>query len=110
ALKAMQDTQEAIKNQIKANKKFASAQNEMRAFQGGGPAPEDKGPVADARRELEKGNFTEAINEIQKAADNFDKMSEDEKKQTVNQMKQLANQVQQMAQNPQLQQQIQKQL
>jgi hypothetical protein len=111
ALKALQDVQQALKQQAEQNARYAEAQNQMKQMKNLAPAPEEKNPVANAQREMAKGEFTEAVNELQKAVSNFDKMSEEEKKQVTQQMQKLSQQLQQMAGDPQKQQQqIQKQL
>jgi len=111
ALKALQDAQEALKQQTKANEKFAEAQNEMKMMRNLGPNPEDKGPVADARRELAKGNFMDATKSLEKMVSDFDKLDQKQKDDAVKQMQQMAQQLQQMAGDPKKQQeQLQQQL
>jgi hypothetical protein len=112
ALKALEQTQEAIKQKIASNQKYAEAQNQAKMFQSMGAPVNEKGPVADAQRAMIKGDFSEAIDDLQKTVDNFDKMNEQEKKDAANQMTRMAQQLQQMAKDPSpaAQQQMQKQL
>jgi chemotaxis protein histidine kinase CheA len=111
AAKALQDVNEAIKNEIKRNQNFAEAENEAKMLRQLQQMPIDEtGPMAQVQKAMVKGNFTEAIDELTKAVDNFDKMKDEDKEKAAEQMKQLANQLQQMAQNPQQQQQMQQQL
>jgi hypothetical protein len=110
AVKALQDVNEAIKQQIKNSSQYAEAQNEMKMMRSmQAPAP-GQGPVSDAHRAIVKGNFTEAIDDLTKVAQNFDKMDKPQQQQAAQQMKQLAQQLQQMANNPAQQKQMQQQL
>ena len=110
AAKALLDVDEAIKNQIKNNAKFAEAQNEMKMMRALQVPGDEKGPVADAQRAIAKGDFQQAVDELNKLGENFDKMEKKDQEKAAEQMKNLANQLKQMAQNPQMQQQLQQQL
>ncbi|CAN5438721.1 hypothetical protein BH09PLA1_BH09PLA1_19380 [soil metagenome] len=110
AAKALQDVSEAIKEQIKQNQKYAEAQNEAKMLRTLQVPQDEKGPVADAQRELAKGNFQDAVSELNKVAENFDKMSKKDQEKAAEQMQNMANQLKQMANNPQPQQQMQQQL
>lgn len=106
AMKAMQDVQKALSQEVERNAKFAETQDAMKNFNRNlQPAQNEKGPVADAQRELAKGNFTEAINQLDAAVKNFDKMDKKEQEKAAQQMQNLAKQMQQAAGNPQQQQQ-----
>lgn len=109
AAKALQDVNEALKETIKKNQTFAQAENDAKMLRQIQPSTE-AGPVAEAQRELAKGNFQNAVNEIQKAVENFDKMEKKDQEKAADQMKQMANQLQQMAKNPEMQKQMQQQL
>jgi hypothetical protein len=110
AVKALQDVTAAIKEQIKNSAQYADAQNEMKMMRSmQAPAP-GGGPVSDAHRAIVKGEFTEAIDDLSKAVENFDKMDKSQQQQAAQQMKQLAQQLQQMANNPAQQQKMQQQL
>ncbi len=112
AMKALEQTQEAIKQKIASNQKYAEAQNQAKMFQSLGAPVNEKGPVADAQRAMIKGDFSEAIDDLQKTVENFDKMNDQEKKDAANQMQHMAQQLAQMAKDPSSaqQQQTQKQL
>src|SRR6185436_18224939 len=88
ALKALQDVNDAIKQQIKDNQKFATAQNDAKMFRGMAPPADEKGPVADAQRSLAKGDFAQAIEDVKSTVEKFDKMDEKEKEKAAEQMKQ----------------------
>ena len=110
AAKALQDVNEAIKEQIKQNQKYAEAQNEAKMFSAMQVPTDEKGPVADAQRQIAKGNFSEAVNELNEVAEKFDKMAKKEQEKAAEQMKNMAQQLKQMANDPQVQQQMQQQL
>jgi hypothetical protein len=112
AMKALEQTQEAMKQNIASNQKYAEAQNQAKMFQSLGAPVNEKGPVADAQRAMIKGDFSEAIDDLQKTVENFDKMNDQEKKDAANQMQRMAQQLAQMAKDPSAgaQQQMQKQL
>ncbi len=107
---AMQQMAAALKQQQLNSAKFAEAKSDEKLLKQIAPADDDKGPVAEARRDMAKGEFTDAINELEKAVDKFDKMDQKDKEQAAEQMKQMATQLQKMAEDPKVQQQIQKQL
>jgi hypothetical protein len=110
ALKALQDV-DAIKQKIKDTQNFAKAENQMRQWkQGVGKPADDSGPVGKAHAHMNKGEFTEAIDELASAVKKFDQMSQPEQQKAAQQMQNLASQLQQMANDPKQQQQMQKQL
>jgi hypothetical protein len=110
ALSTLQDLQSVIKQQIDKNQKFADAKNQERLFQKMDPGDEAAGPVADAQREIAKGNLGAAIDKIDDVVKKFDQLDEEKQKQAAQQMQQMAKQLQQMANNPQAQQQMQQKL
>jgi hypothetical protein len=111
ANRSLQDVNEAIKDQIKSSAKFAEAQNEAKMFRSMQKPVEGQGPVADAHRAIAEGKFTEAIEDLEKAIDNFEKMDKADQQKAAQQMQQMAQQLQQMGQNnPQQQKQMQQQL
>ncbi|HEX3356426.1 MAG TPA: hypothetical protein VHS31_05530 [Tepidisphaeraceae bacterium] len=112
ALKALEETREAVKRQAENNSKYAEAQNNMKDLSKNiAPPTDEKGPVADAQRKIADGKFTEAFNQLQQVAEKFDKMDDQQKQKATQQMQQMAKQLQQAAGNPQQQQQqIAKQL
>lgn len=111
ALKAQQEMQDAIKQKIKDNQKFAEAENNDKLLKTmSSPPSEEKGPVADAHRSIAKGDFTSAVDELTKAVENFDKMDKKEQEKAAQQMQNMAKQLQKMANDPKAQQQMQQQL
>src|SRR5262249_48945380 len=110
AVKALQDLNEAMKEQVKTSAKYAQAQNEMKMFKSMQSPKEGKGPVSDAHRAIAKGEFSGAVDELTKAVENFDKMDKEQQAKAAQQMKDLANQMQQMANNPQQEQKMQQQM
>ena len=110
AVKALQDVNESLKEQIKNSAKYAEAQNEMKMLRSMQTPTEGQGPISDAQRAIAKGEFTEAIDELSKTVDNFDKMDKKEQEKATEQMKKMADQLQQMANNPAEQKKMQQQL
>lgn len=110
AVRAMQDLNEALSQQMKNNAKYAQAQNEMKMMRSMQKPAEGQGPVADAHRAISEGKFTEALDDLEKAVTNFDKMDKEDQKKAADQMKQLAQQLQQMANNPAEQKKMEQQL
>lgn len=105
ALQAAQEVQDALKKEAMKNAKFAVAQDEAQRRKNLMPAPEDKGSVAEAQREMAKGNFSEAMNKLNDVASKFDQMDKKDQEKAAEQMKNLAKQLEQMAQQQQQQQQ-----
>ncbi len=110
AAKALEDVGQSIKQQMMSSQRFADAQNDARSFKSLLPTEDEKGPVADARRAIAKGDFEKAVDELDKTVEKFDQMSEQQKQKSAQQMQQMAQQLQQMAANPNVQKQIQQQL
>jgi len=110
ATKALQDVGEALKDQIQKNQRYADAQSDAKMFKNAFPPSDEKGPVADAQRQLAKGNFGEALQELNDAVKKFDKLDQKEQEKAADQMKAMAQQLNQMANDPKVQDQIQKQL
>jgi hypothetical protein len=108
ALQALQEVNNQVAKDWDKAKKYAEAQNSlMQSLQ---PEDDAKGPVGEARKEIAKGNFDNAANELEKALKDFDKMDKQAKEEQAKQMAKAAAQLQQLANNPQMQQQIQQQL
>ena len=110
AMEAAQQMQEAIREAVKKNERFAQAESDRKAFKSLSAPTDQQGPVADAHRALANADFTEAVDELTKAVQNFDKMSDEQKQQAAQQMQDLARQLQQMAQDPKVQQKLEQQL
>ena len=110
ALKALQDVDAAVKQQIKTNVQFAQAKADEKMWKQIGDQPiTDPGPVNEARKDLTDGKFTQAINDLSNVVNNFDKMDKKEQEKAAEQMKQMAQQLAQQANNPPQQQQQQQQ-
>jgi hypothetical protein len=108
ALQALQEVNNQVAKDWDKAKKYAEAQNSlMQSLQ---PTDDAKGPVGEARKEIAKGNFDNAANELEKALKDFDKMDKQAKQEQAKEMEKAANQLAQLANNQQVQQQIQQQL
>jgi hypothetical protein len=101
---------ESVRQKIKDQEQFAEAQNEMKALQSMAPSADDKSPISQAQNAIIKGNFSDAVDDLKSAVDNFDKKTPQEQQQTAQAMAKLAQQVAQQANDPKVQQQIQQQL
>jgi hypothetical protein len=112
ALKALQDVDAAVKEQIKTNSQFAQAKADEKMWRQIGEQPiTDPGPVNEVRKELAQGKFGQAMDDLSKVVNNFDKMDKKDQDKAAEQMKQMAQQLAQQANaTPQQQQQMQQQL
>jgi hypothetical protein len=110
AFKALEQSNDALKEEIRKNSQYAMAKSNEKMLKSLNPPADAQGPVADAQRDLAKGDFAKAVDNLNQVADKFDKMSNADQKKAAQQMAQLAQQLKQMAQNPAQQQQLQKQL
>jgi len=99
AIKALQDMDKALKDQIKNNKKFAAAKGDEQMVRQLNP-PKDSGPVADAHRELARGDFKDALAALDETAKQFDEMDQAEKQKAADQMQELAKQLQKISDDP----------
>jgi hypothetical protein len=104
ALQQMQDIQHHIAASTVSEEQLESLEAGLN------PPADDKGPVADAHRELSQGKIDQAMNSLQQAVNDFQKMSPKQQQQTMQQMSNLAHQIQQQASNPSTQKNIQQQL
>jgi hypothetical protein len=112
ALKALEDVDAAVKQQIKTNAQYAQAKADEKMWRSIGEQPiTDDGPVNEVRKELSQGNFSQAVDDLSKVVNNFDKMDKKDQDKAAQQMQQMAQQLAQQASgSPQQQQQMQKQL
>jgi hypothetical protein len=110
AVRALQDVQDAIKDQVKNSSKYAEAQNQAKMLRSMQRPMEGQGPVSDAHRAITESKFDEAVQDLEKLVENFDKMDKSDQQKATQQMQQLANQLQQMANNPAQQQKMQQQM
>jgi hypothetical protein len=113
AFKALEQSNEALKEEVKKNERFAMAQANDKMLKSMDPPSEEQGPVADAQRDIAKGDFSKALEHLNDVAQNFDKMTDADQKKAAEQMQKLAQQVQNLAKDPtqmqKLAQQLQKQ-
>ncbi len=110
AAEALSNLDKQVKQQIAQSKAVAQAQNDQKLLNNIQPPADEKGPVADAHRDIAKGDFEKAVKDLGQAVEKFDKMSDDEKKKAAEQMANLAKQLQNAANNPQQQQKQQQQM
>jgi chemotaxis protein histidine kinase CheA len=110
AFKALQQSGDAVKDEIRKSDQFARAQDQQRLMRAMSASPDQQGPVADAQRDIAKGDFSSAVQKLNEAANKFDKMSAADQQKAAQQMANLARQLSQMAQSPAQQQQLQQQL
>ena len=109
ALSALQELQK-VAEQATKTQEFADAKNAEKMLSKIAPPEGEQGAVADAAKEMSKGDFDAALAKLQNAVDKFDGMDDKQKQAAARQMQQMANQLQQMANNPQQQQKIQQQM
>lgn len=110
AVEQLAKAEEAMKKQAEASKNFGQAQKAMSLFKSMNQPVDAEGPVAEAHRAIVKGDFEQAMKELQKAADKLKEMTPEQKQQATKQMAQLAQQLNQMAQNQQAQQKLAQQM
>lgn len=109
-VKAMQDYQDTLKDQIRSNRKFAEARGAMKSFASMMPPENQKGPVSEAQRSLARGDFSEAAKKLEELTRQFDKLDPAQQRQAAEQMKQMAEALRQRASEPQAQEQMRQQL
>ena len=111
AMKLLQEANKANLEEVKDSQKYAEAQTNQQMMQTLNPSADDKGPVADATRDIAKGDFAKAMDKLQGLPKQFGDMAPAEQKKAAEQMKTMAAQLQNLANNPaalkNLQQQIQ---
>jgi hypothetical protein len=100
ALNALQDLQKAVQAKIKDSQAHAQAEQDRKNFAQLQPDPNDKGPLADAQRDIANGKFDDAVKELEKSVDDFENKSAEEQEKQAQQMKQMAQQLAQLAQTP----------
>jgi hypothetical protein len=97
---AMDKADQGLKEKAKENKNFAQAQANQKMFKSMNVPSDQKGPVADAQRELVKGDYDQAIKKLDEAVKQLDKMDPNQKKEAAKQMESMAQQLAQIAQDP----------
>ena len=91
---------EAMKQQIERNKDFAQAQKNEAMFKSMTPPMDAKGPVSEAHRQIVKGDFNKAAEDLKDAAKKFNEMAPEEKEKAKQQMQNLAKALDKMANDP----------
>jgi len=114
ALKALEEAETQAKlEEMKQNQAFAQAQADSAVFSSLNPAADDKGPVADASRDIANGDFAKAVQAMQSLPAKFNDLKPDEQQKETKQMDTLAKQLQKLANDPaamnNLKQQLQQQ-
>jgi hypothetical protein len=71
ALQALQDVNEAMKEEVRKNQAFAQAAKNEQLLGGLMPSPSDRGPVSDAQRALAQGDYSEAVKKLQQSVEQF---------------------------------------
>jgi hypothetical protein len=111
AQKLLQEASQAGMEEVKQNQQFAQAQTNEQLFKTLNPSADDKGPIADASRDMAKGNFAGAMEKMESLPQKFNDMSKADQQKAAEQMSHMANTLAKMASDPsamkQLQQQIQ---
>src|SRR6266581_2344284 len=97
---ALDKADQGLKDKAKENKNYAQAQANQKMFKSMNVPIDQKGPVADAHRELVKGDYEEAVKKLDQAVKELEKMSPKEKEEAAKQMQNMAQQLQQMANDP----------
>ena len=92
--------EEAMKQQIERNKDFAQAQKNEAMFKSMTPPMDAKGPVSEAHRQIVKGDFNKAADDLKEVAKKFNELTPEEKEQARKQMENLAQALNKMAQDP----------
>lgn len=110
AMKALNDAEKAVQEQIKNSEKFATAQNEQQTFAQMNTPSNEKGPVASASRAIAHGDFSKAADDLKHATKQFSKMTPAQQKTAARQMQALAQQLKKMAADPTRQQELQQKL
>jgi hypothetical protein len=97
---ALDKADQGLKEKAKENKNYAQAQANQKMFKSMNVPIDQKGPVADAHRELVKGDYEEAAKKLEEAVKELEKMDPNQKKEAAKQMQNMAEQLQQMANDP----------
>lgn len=97
---ALDKADQGLKEKAKENKNYAQAQANQKMFKSMNVPIDQKGPVADAQRQIVKGDYEEAVKKLEEAVKEFEKMDPNQKKEAAQQMQNMAQQLQQMANDP----------
>jgi len=100
AKKAEEEAEAARQEEIKSNQAYAQAQADKAVFNALNPSMDDKGPVADASRDIANADFSKAVDELQGLPDKFNGMTPEQQEKTAQQMQAVAQQLQKIASDP----------
>jgi hypothetical protein len=110
AMKAEEEAEAARQEEIKNNQAFAQAQADKAVFNSLNPSMDDKGPVANASRDIANADFAKAVDELQSLPEKFNSMTPEQQQKATQQMKAVAQQLQKIASDPAALQHLQQQL
>jgi hypothetical protein len=110
AARVLSEMNEALKQKVQQSQAWNQRQVDKGKYSDLMPGQDEKGPVADARREIAKGNYDQAAAKIEEALEKLDQMTDKQRQDALDQMKAMAEQLNQMANDPKVQQEVQKQL
>jgi hypothetical protein len=99
ALKALQDADEAIKQSIAKNQKYADAKEAARILASMKPL-DNTGPVGRAQQKMAEGKFSEAVADMEQLLNEWSRMDKEEQEKAIQQMQQMAQQLAAMANDP----------
>jgi hypothetical protein len=106
AQKAMEDMQ-AIKDKVKEiHDKALQAKNDSELFKTIGPPIDDAGPMGEVSKDIAKGDFGKAAQDVESAVKHFDQEKPEDQQKTAEDMAKLANQLKQVANNTDVQKKI----
>ncbi len=106
AQKAMEDMQ-AIKDKVKEiHDKAMQAKNDSELFRSIGQPIDDAGPMGEVQKDIAKGDFGKAAQDVENAVKNFDKEKPADQEKTAGDMAKLADQLKQIASNTEAQKKI----
>jgi len=106
AQKAMEDMQ-AIKDKVKEiHDKALQAKNDSELFKSIGQPIDDAGPMGEVSKDIAKGDFANAVKDVETAVKKFDQEKPEDQQKTADDMAKLANQLKNIATNTEAQKQI----
>jgi hypothetical protein len=106
----LQEAKQAGMDEVKQGQQFAQAQANQQMFNSLNPSADDKGPVADASRDIAKGDFAKAMDKLQSLPQKFGDMAPADQKAAAQQMAKMAAQLDKLAHDPAAVQHLQQQI
>jgi hypothetical protein len=101
------DDMQAIKDKVKeVHDKAVQAKNDSELFRTIGQPIDDAGPMADVQKDIAKGDFGKAAQDVENAVKNFDKEKPADQEKAADSLAKLADQLKQIGNNTQAQKQI----